>query len=160
YVLPSRSYFAADAHLERREQLCEHPAFARHDWTKAEINYPNAGFTRWLGRLLPLATHTGKKSTAGFTLLIKNFIIAIAIDSRRRCADECAGFLLQLRHRFAHQVRAVYTTVANLAFLIVGPTSRGDVLAGEVDDHVKAVQFGRLDRILIRMPFDFVGLRL
>jgi len=47
----------------------------------------------------------------------------------------------------------------NLFLLLVRPTAFGDAFSGEVNHRVEAVQFCRIDFILVRMPFDFIGLR-
>src|SRR5213593_4654615 len=81
-VLPSRPDFAADSHFERRQEFCQHSAFACHDWTKAKINDTDARFACGFSRLLPLATDAGQKSATRFALLIQNLVIAVAINTR------------------------------------------------------------------------------
>ena len=54
---------------------------------------------------------------------------------------------------------AAHAAVANFALLFVRPTAAGDILAGKVDDYIKALEGldGRL--VLIGMPLNLAGLR-
>ena len=68
--------------------------------------------------------------------------------------------MCESRDRFTEQVRSVDAAVANLPFLIVGPTTGRNALAGQVDDHIKAFETASADLILIRMPLDLSSVRL
>ena len=93
----------------------------------------------------------GEKTLARRGRFVEQLSAAIAVDPDGGSAQPDARRPLHRRERARDELRAADATVADFALYRVRPPL-GDVLAGEVDDGVSALEGGRIELAALRIP--------
>ena len=95
-------------------------------------------------QLLPSTHHLGQKAAAGRRGLVERFVAAKSVVTDGRGVDERALRVGPAVDRLDQRVRGLGAALHDAALARLDPSPSADVLAGQVDHHVRGRRFARL----------------
>src|SRR5436190_3078158 len=116
------------------------------------MHYPNPSSCRGIGCCFPLPANIGEKPVSGRTVFAQHFPAAVAVVSNRRSADDHLRWFFDSCNSFRDEPGTFYTAVADPRLSRGCPASGGDVLAGQMDNRISAIQYCGMNRPLLRVP--------
>ena len=155
HVLIARPDGAAQSQFEGQAHFGECPPVARQDDANARMHGSDTRFCGGTGGPFPSDRDLGEKALAGRAVFGEEFVPSVAVITDGRRGDERAWRRRQLREGLREQGRALHPAVPDTRLLRGCPTSRRDVLAGQMDDPIDIDEPRGVEDICSRIPSDF-----
>src|SRR5262249_4500206 len=138
--------------FEDRQHLCQSPPTGAENDPKPRIDDPDSRLARRGSNRLPVTADIREKSFAAVARFGEDFVTPVAVDADRRGAKQRRRSSRGLSQRFAQEVRAADTAVANAGLLRGRPAPRRDRLSSQMDNRIQILQTRSVDVFGFQVP--------